>query len=912
MAGKQSVCLGLALGLTLGLAAGASWAGGVPEAVSPGLDTGIGRVAGVCPTFSWAGVQGAEAYELVVYEARGVEGETAQRAVATRIPGAASSWTPSVGKCLAPGEQYVWFVRAVGAKGSGEWSEGRVFEVAMAPTMPEVEQALAVLQRYLGSGGVEEDDPRLETVPVPARDRVAGDLPSGAQAGDETVAPALGGADFSIDASGNVAGASFAGDGSGLTELDASSITTGTLAESRIDALMARDNEILPAVFAGDGSGSGLDADLLDGQEAAAFASTSHLHSGGDITSGTVVEPRIDALMARDSEILPAVLAGDGSGSGLDADLLDGKNSSVFSSSEHDHAYAHVIEVPLEFGSIQDAIDSVTDASSENRSLVRVASGVYPELVTMKTGVDVEGSGINETKITAPGGAFATVQLAVDSELRWLTVENTGGGGVQAIAIKGRGACSDIRVTASGGQHGNFGIWPTGEITMQHVDVELTEGGVGILNEQTVGVVEDSTVTVSGGGTGIVVSTHGSITVRRTSVSASGGSSIAVALGPRISSAAPFIIEQSVLDGGSGLGLSVSEGAYAMVSSTVIEGGIGGSHAENLSCVAVYERTSIPGGESFAPLNHRCLPLPAGSTADADTLDGKDSTQFLRGDTSDSYHSGTFTFQSGTTLDVAGALDLPAAAISGAGPGSGLNADLLDGSHASAFMPAGTDNWVNVTGDTMTNSVVGDETLSVVKGSGNPPSSAALGVMNTTSFGEAGWFRLTDPTNNLPVVMLVLDADSNSTFLKCERSGTKCHIDKDGTFHAGSDRGRYEPGDVLVMTVDGSAVEMTGEPYSPRVAGVYSTRPGFLGADKNGETRVDDNDVPVAIVGIVPTKVSAENGPIGVGDLLVSASTPGHAMKGTDQSLMHGAVVGKALEPLAGGTGVIRVLVSLL
>jgi hypothetical protein len=36
------------------------------------------------------------------------------------------------------------------------------------------------------------------------------------------------------------------------------------------------------------------------------------------------------------------------------------------------------------------------------------------------------------------------------------------------------------------------------------------------------------------------------------------------------------------------------------------------------------------------------------------------------------------------------------------GPGSTLNADLLDGLHASSFMPVGTDLWVNITGDTMT------------------------------------------------------------------------------------------------------------------------------------------------------------------------------------------------------------------
>jgi hypothetical protein len=67
----------------------------------------------------------------------------------------------------------------------------------------------------------------------------------------------------------------------------------------------------------------------------------------------------------------------------------------------------------------------------------------------------------------------------------------------------------------------------------------------------------------------------------------------------------------------------------------------------------------------------------------------------------------------------------------------------------------------------------------------------------------------------------------------------------------------------------------------------------------------------MAMVGRVPTKVSAENGPIQVGALLVSSSTPGYAMKGTDRSQMLGAVIGKALGSLDSGTGVIEVLVTL-
>jgi hypothetical protein len=65
------------------------------------------------------------------------------------------------------------------------------------------------------------------------------------------------------------------------------------------------------------------------------------------------------------------------------------------------------------------------------------------------------------------------------------------------------------------------------------------------------------------------------------------------------------------------------------------------------------------------------------------------------------------------------------------------------------------------------------------------------------------------------------------------------------------------------------------------------------------------------VIGIVPCKVTAENGGIARGDLLVTSSRPGYAMKGTNHRRMLSAVVGRALEPLPAGSGVIQVLVTL-
>ncbi|RIK42413.1 MAG: hypothetical protein DCC55_08930 [Chloroflexi bacterium] len=80
------------------------------------------------------------------------------------------------------------------------------------------------------------------------------------------------------------------------------------------------------------------DADTLDGQDAAAFAPASHPHDGSAVTSGTIAEARIDPAIARDGEIVPAVLAADGAGSGLDADLLDGQNADAFATAGHRHS----------------------------------------------------------------------------------------------------------------------------------------------------------------------------------------------------------------------------------------------------------------------------------------------------------------------------------------------------------------------------------------------------------------------------------------------------------------------------------------------------------------------------------------------------------------------------------------------
>ena len=70
--------------------------------------------------------------------------------------------------------------------------------------------------------------------------------------------------------------------------------------------------------------------------------------------------------------------------------------------------------------------------------------------------------------------------------------------------------------------------------------------------------------------------------------------------------------------------------------------------------------------------------------------------------------------------------------------------------------------------------------------------------------------------------------------------------------------------------------------------------------------------VPMGVVGVIPTKVCLEGGAIKRGDLLVTSSTSGVAMKADLDKVKVGQVLGKALQEYNQvGVGKINVLVSI-
>jgi len=117
-------------------------------------------------------------------------------------------------------------------------------------------------------------------------------------------------------------------------------------------------------------------------------------------------------------------------------------------------------------------------------------------------------------------------------------------------------------------------------------------------------------------------------------------------------------------------------------------------------------------------------------------------------------------------------------------------------------------------------------------------------------------------------------------------------------------------GTVVVIAANNHVAPST-DAYDTRVAGVVSPKPGLVLGEPG------DSKALVATTGRVKVRVDASNGPIREGDLLVSSSIKGTAMKSEPLVLngrrfhQPGTVIGKALEPLDKGTGEILVLLSM-
>lgn len=192
-------------------------------------------------------------------------------------------------------------------------------------------------------------------------------------------------------------------------------------------------------------------ADKVDNLHASAFAAVNHTHAGTEIVSTVPTATlALSAMQAPWSGL-----------TGIPAGLGTYTRTVIVSP----------VGTAIENGAaLIDALAGITESSAANPYLLKIEPGIY-DLMTgtlqMKPYVDVEGSGETVTTITAggwltPSGTMTgTVAGADNAELRWVTVQNTGGR-LYAIAIynnAGAPRLTSVTAVVSNGVMSSYAIY---------------------------------------------------------------------------------------------------------------------------------------------------------------------------------------------------------------------------------------------------------------------------------------------------------------------------------------------------------------------------------------------------------------------------------------------------------------------
>lgn len=280
------------------------------------------------------------------------------------------------------------------------------------------------------------------------------------------------------------------------------------------------------------------------------------------------------------------------------------------------------------------AVAGITDASASNPYLVKIEPGIYDldnRSLPMRAYVDIEGSGEGVTTITsALGTGLGTVIGANNSELRQLTVKNTGEPNQQVVGIFTESTSpriSHVTAIASGGSE-NYGIHTSnGTPVLDYVTASASGGGqsFGVANYNSVMTILNSTfsaadaagfnagfVTTFGGTNRVTSSTisasggaiaigmrayNGSHTLANTTVSASGpGQTTGIYIGQKASTPTMNILQSRVAGGTNSI---YSIGGALRVGASQLTGPAGTFDIGTMICVASFNA-------AYQPLNQAC------------------------------------------------------------------------------------------------------------------------------------------------------------------------------------------------------------------------------------------------------------------------------------------------------------------
>jgi hypothetical protein len=213
----------------------------------------------------------------------------------------------------------------------------------------------------------------------------------------------------------------------------------------------------------------------------------------------------------------------------LNADRLDGMNSSAFAAYKRTVIVSPVGTNAQNGQALLDALASITDASASKPYLLYIEPETYDlgnRALQMKPYVDIEGSGeLNTTIVSsvsqdANGLDHGTVQGADNSEMRFLTVQNTStptGANIR-IAVLNNDASprlTHMSAEATGGGNGsiNIGVSIEGDSATTMSDVTATASGPGRnAGVQTIAgstTIKHSKLSATGTGTNVALQQFG-------------------------------------------------------------------------------------------------------------------------------------------------------------------------------------------------------------------------------------------------------------------------------------------------------------------------------------------------------------------------------------------------------------------
>ena len=287
----------LATVVLAGLVAVPAAGAGRPQPVSPGDPNEAVALPSPCPTFSWSAVPGAEAIELAVLDVDAtLPTESAVAVLRERLPGGATSWTPTVERCLSPG-RYAWAVRPIDADGAAAWSRLLYVTVPVAAGVDPSGATTRTTARSEGPsrvpGATEQEHGPAQGPSVQAEG--VGRAPergSGASVGIEGVN------EDSVEGSAGVVGHALAttGETHGVLGVSASAAGSGVLGTTEASGALAAG--VRGEAPAPGGSASGVVGETAASSAAGVLAVNLDPSGGPDLVLDGSVQGEVDALLS--------------------------------------------------------------------------------------------------------------------------------------------------------------------------------------------------------------------------------------------------------------------------------------------------------------------------------------------------------------------------------------------------------------------------------------------------------------------------------------------------------------------------------------------------------------------------------------------------------------------------------------